>query len=177
MTHHLERRLEERHAQLGRAARVYRPLEEALRKAEPADLALSTMDSAYDAWNGQSVYKDVGKVPGCAIAVLYDSFVHLIALKDSGITLALLEHPDGVDERLEVELETLAVGAAAERIGCPVIVQPMIKGGVELLAGVAQDPVFGPLVAFGPRMIGKPTQITGTPLLLRAAIVSSMRRE
>ena len=26
----------------------------------------------------------------------------------------------------------------------------MVKGGVELLAGVAQDPVFGPLVAFGP---------------------------
>jgi acetyl coenzyme A synthetase (ADP forming)-like protein len=43
-----------------------------------------------------------------------------------------------------------AVRAAATRIGCPVIVQPMIKGGVELLAGVAQDPVFGPLVAFGP---------------------------
>ena len=43
-----------------------------------------------------------------------------------------------------------AVRAATKRIGCPVIVQPMIKGGVELLAGVAQDPVFGPLVAFGP---------------------------
>jgi acetate---CoA ligase (ADP-forming) len=43
-----------------------------------------------------------------------------------------------------------AVRSAAKRIGCPVIVQPMIKGGVELLAGVAQDPVFGPLVAFGP---------------------------
>jgi acetate---CoA ligase (ADP-forming) len=26
----------------------------------------------------------------------------------------------------------------------------MVKGGVELLAGVVQDPVFGPLVAFGP---------------------------
>ena len=26
----------------------------------------------------------------------------------------------------------------------------MVTGGVELLAGVAQDPVFGPLVAFGP---------------------------
>jgi acyl-CoA synthetase (NDP forming) len=26
----------------------------------------------------------------------------------------------------------------------------MIAGGVELLAGVVQDPVFGPLVAFGP---------------------------
>jgi acyl-CoA synthetase (NDP forming) len=26
----------------------------------------------------------------------------------------------------------------------------MIRGGAELLAGVVQDPVFGPLVAFGP---------------------------
>ena len=26
----------------------------------------------------------------------------------------------------------------------------MVQGGVELLAGVVQDPVFGPLVAFGP---------------------------
>jgi acyl-CoA synthetase (NDP forming) len=42
------------------------------------------------------------------------------------------------------------VREAAERIGCPVIVQPFLKGGAELLAGVVQDPVFGPLVAFGP---------------------------
>jgi len=44
----------------------------------------------------------------------------------------------------------LAVRAAVERIGAPVIVQPQIEGGPELLAGVVQDPVFGPLVAFGP---------------------------
>jgi acetyl coenzyme A synthetase (ADP forming)-like protein len=43
-----------------------------------------------------------------------------------------------------------AVRAAAERIGGPVLVQPFIRGGAELLAGVVQDPVFGPLVAFGP---------------------------
>ena len=43
-----------------------------------------------------------------------------------------------------------AVRAAVERIGVPVIVQPMVGGGAELLAGVVQDPVFGPLVAFGP---------------------------
>jgi acyl-CoA synthetase (NDP forming) len=43
-----------------------------------------------------------------------------------------------------------AVLEAAERMGGPVIVQPMIRGGAELLAGVVQDPVFGPLVAFGP---------------------------
>jgi acyl-CoA synthetase (NDP forming) len=43
-----------------------------------------------------------------------------------------------------------AVRAAIERVGLPAIVQPMIRGRAELLAGVVQDPVFGPLVAFGP---------------------------
>jgi acetyl coenzyme A synthetase (ADP forming)-like protein len=43
-----------------------------------------------------------------------------------------------------------AVRAAAERIGAPVIVQTFVDGKVELLAGVVQDPTFGPLVAFGP---------------------------
>ena len=39
---------------------------------------------------------------------------------------------------------------AVESIGAPVLVQPMVRGGVELLVGVVQDPVFGPLVAVGP---------------------------
>jgi acetyl coenzyme A synthetase (ADP forming)-like protein len=43
-----------------------------------------------------------------------------------------------------------AVREAVERIGTPVVVQPMISHGAELLAGIVQDPVFGPLVAFGP---------------------------
>ncbi|MEX2023948.1 MAG: GNAT family N-acetyltransferase [Thermoleophilaceae bacterium] len=43
-----------------------------------------------------------------------------------------------------------AVRAAAERIGGSLIVQSMIPTGAELLAGVVQDPVFGPLVGFGP---------------------------
>jgi acetyl coenzyme A synthetase (ADP forming)-like protein len=42
------------------------------------------------------------------------------------------------------------VRAAAERIGAPLLVQAMVGGGAELLAGAVQDPVFGPLVAFGP---------------------------
>jgi acetate---CoA ligase (ADP-forming) len=45
--------------------------------------------------------------------------------------------------------DAAAVTAAVERIGGAVIVQPQVKGGVELLAGVVQDTVFGPLVAFG----------------------------
>jgi acetyl coenzyme A synthetase (ADP forming)-like protein len=43
-----------------------------------------------------------------------------------------------------------AVREAAERIGAPLLVQTMVRGHVELLAGVVQDPVFGPLVAFAP---------------------------
>ncbi|HUK44257.1 MAG TPA: GNAT family N-acetyltransferase [Gaiellaceae bacterium] len=39
---------------------------------------------------------------------------------------------------------------AVDRIGPPVIVQPYLAGRVELLAGIVQDPTFGPLVAFGP---------------------------
>ena len=42
------------------------------------------------------------------------------------------------------------VRAAAERIGPPLLVQPHVHGHAELLAGLVQDPVFGPLVAFGP---------------------------
>ncbi len=45
---------------------------------------------------------------------------------------------------------TEEVREAAERIGPPLVVQPMLEGSAELLAGVVQDPVFGPLVAFGP---------------------------
>jgi acyl-CoA synthetase (NDP forming) len=41
-----------------------------------------------------------------------------------------------------------AVRQAARRIGCPVLVQPML-GGAELLVGATHDSTFGPLVAIG----------------------------
>jgi acyl-CoA synthetase (NDP forming) len=53
----------------------------------------------------------------------------------------------GVALGLTTEEEVLD---ATARIGAPVVVQPMLSGSAELLAGVVQDPVFGPLVAFGP---------------------------
>jgi acetyl coenzyme A synthetase (ADP forming)-like protein len=53
----------------------------------------------------------------------------------------------GIALNLETDDE---IRAAAERIGGSLLVQPMINGGVELLAGIVQDPLFGPLVAFGP---------------------------
>jgi acetate---CoA ligase (ADP-forming) len=55
-------------------------------------------------------------------------------------------------ERGLLELDLLdeaEVREAVARIGLPAIVQPMVQGGAELLAGIVQDPVFGPLVGFG----------------------------
>jgi acyl-CoA synthetase (NDP forming) len=49
------------------------------------------------------------------------------------------------------ELNALAQarGVAASSEGEGVVLQPMIAGGVETMIGVTDDPIFGPLVAFG----------------------------
>ena len=44
---------------------------------------------------------------------------------------------------------TQAVGPGAIDAIDGVVIQPMISGGVETIVGIAHDPVFGPLVAFG----------------------------
>jgi acyl-CoA synthetase (NDP forming) len=45
------------------------------------------------------------------------------------------------------------VARASQAVGADAIdgvaIQPMIRGGVETIVGIAHDPVFGPLVAFG----------------------------
>jgi hypothetical protein len=53
--------------------------------AGDADIGLSTVDSAFDAINGVSAYAD-GKIPAATLAVLYQSFLHVVALEESGIT-------------------------------------------------------------------------------------------
>ncbi|WP_322489702.1 TAXI family TRAP transporter solute-binding subunit [Chloroflexus sp.] len=52
---------------------------------DEAQIGFTTADSAYDAINGVAAYKDTGKVPAAAIAVLYQSFIHVVARADSGI--------------------------------------------------------------------------------------------
>jgi acetate---CoA ligase (ADP-forming) len=42
-----------------------------------------------------------------------------------------------------------AVRQALRRVGTPALVQPMIRGGVELLAGVVRDTALGPVLAVG----------------------------
>jgi acetyl coenzyme A synthetase (ADP forming)-like protein len=46
--------------------------------------------------------------------------------------------------------DSYAVREAAQRIGAPLLIQPMVRSGVEVLVGAVQDPVFGPLIALGP---------------------------
>jgi uncharacterized protein len=55
-------------------------------KAGEADLGLSTVDSAYDGLLGQAAYKDTGPIAACTLAVLYPSFVHIVARDGSGIS-------------------------------------------------------------------------------------------
>jgi acetate---CoA ligase (ADP-forming) len=49
-----------------------------------------------------------------------------------------------LDVRTPAEL-----AAATTTVGFPAVIQPMVRGGVEVMAGAMQDPVFGPVVAFG----------------------------
>lgn len=47
----------------------------------------------------------------------------------------------------EIRSKLAATGQAEAMEG--VLVQPMVRGGVEVMVGVTQDPLFGPLIAFG----------------------------
>ena len=77
-----------------------------------SDLGLTTADSGDEAQKGIGVYKDTGAVPVCTIAVLYESFIHVVALSDSGInTIA-----DMKGKRISVGSAGSSTEAAADRI-------------------------------------------------------------
>jgi uncharacterized protein len=77
-----------------------------------ADIGLSTVDSAYDATLGQGAYQDTGPIPACAIAVLYQSFVHVVALESSGITTV----EDMKGKRVSVGSAGSSTEGAADRV-------------------------------------------------------------
>jgi hypothetical protein len=51
-----------------------------------AQIGFSTVDSAYDAVNGAGAYEKTGKVPAVTLATLYQSYIHVVASAESGIT-------------------------------------------------------------------------------------------
>lgn len=75
-----------------------------------ADLGLSTVDSAYDAILGQGAYKE--KIQACTIAVLYQSFVHVVALDGAGINTVA----DMKGKRISVGSAGSSTEGAADRI-------------------------------------------------------------
>ncbi|MGA7266401.1 MAG: TAXI family TRAP transporter solute-binding subunit [Aestuariivirga sp.] len=56
-----------------------------LLSAGNAEIGFSTIDSAYDGMKGEAAYKDVGPQKIATLAVLYPSFLHVVASKASGI--------------------------------------------------------------------------------------------
>jgi acetyl coenzyme A synthetase (ADP forming)-like protein len=94
-------------------------------------------------------------VPLVPERVAEDATAAVVAARELGLPVAVKTAVPGAHKTehggvaLDLRSED-GVRQAAERIGGPTLVQPMVTGGVELLAGIVQDPVFGPIVAFGP---------------------------
>lgn len=81
-------------------------------QADEAQLGMSTVDSAYDAVNGTSGYAESGPVPAAAIAVLYQSFLHVVASQNSGI----LTVADMAGKRVSVGAAGSSTEIAANRV-------------------------------------------------------------
>jgi TRAP transporter TAXI family solute receptor len=92
-----------------------------------ADLGLSTVDSAYDALIGAGAYADTGAVEACALAVLYTSFVHVVALEESGINTVA----DMAGKRISVGSAGSSTEGAADRI--------LVAAGLDPQADITRD--------------------------------------
>jgi acyl-CoA synthetase (NDP forming)/GNAT superfamily N-acetyltransferase len=89
---------------------------------------------------------------GCPV-VIKAEVPGLLHKSDAGAVRLDLRSPEDVRRCFE----DLAVKFAGRLTG--VLVQPMVTGGVEVIMGVVQEPVFGPLVVFG--LGGVATEVLG----------------
>ncbi len=121
-------------------------------------LVASVLESSNDAWlTAPQVRELLGAYGIPLVPERIETTLEgaLAAARELGLPVVVKSGVPGAHKTesggIALDLVTEAdVTAAVERIGLPVLVQPMIHGGAELLAGVVQDPTFGPLVAFGP---------------------------
>ncbi len=89
---------------------------------------------------------------GCPVVVKADA-PGLLHKTDAGAVRLDLRSPADVRRAFE-ELATTFAGRLTG-----VLIQPMVTGGVEVIIGVVQEPVFGPLVVFG--LGGVATEVLG----------------
>ena len=95
--------------------------------AGDADLGFSTVDSALDGLTGTGAYKDSGPQKIAAIAVLYDSFVHVVAREDlKATTVKALK-----GKRISVGSAGSSTEAIADRI--------LAAAGVDPAKGVSRE--------------------------------------
>lgn len=95
--------------------------------AGDADIGMSTVDSAYDAVNGEGAYKDTGAIPAATIAVLYTSFLHVVALDEAGISTVA----DMKGKRISVGSAGSSTEIAANRV--------IEAAGLDPMADITRD--------------------------------------
>ncbi len=93
-------------------------------------------------------------IPTAAQRVVQTGSQALAAAEAIGFPLVVKAGAAGVHKTekggVVLDVRTPAeLAAATTSVGFPAVIQPMVRGGVEVMAGVMQDPVFGPVVAFG----------------------------
>jgi acyl-CoA synthetase (NDP forming) len=91
-------------------------------------------------------------VPECPVATVEEA---VVAADEIGYPVVVKTAQAGVHKTesggVAIDLrDSDAVREAAQRIGAPLLIQPMVRSGVEVLVGAVQDPMFGPLIALGP---------------------------
>jgi acetyl coenzyme A synthetase (ADP forming)-like protein len=84
---------------------------------------------------------------GYPVAVKLDS-VKLVHKTEIGGVLLNLKSEEAVRKAFE-SIKSRAEATGQKNAMNGVLVQPMVSGGVEVMVGVTEDPLFGPLIAFG----------------------------
>jgi TRAP transporter TAXI family solute receptor len=92
-----------------------------------AEIGFSTIDSAFDGYKGQEVYKDVGPQKIATLAALYPSVLHVVASKASGIKTVA----DIKGKRASVGSAGSSTESIADRV--------MAAAGLDPMKDVARD--------------------------------------
>jgi acetyl coenzyme A synthetase (ADP forming)-like protein len=134
------------------------PLPDDIDRRAGEQVVAHALDRADDSWLPPAETRGLLGAYGIAVVeerVVGDADEAVAAAEELGYPVVVKSAAAGVHKTetggvaLDLDDEG-AVRTAVERVGAPALVQPMVRGGAELLAGLVQDPVFGPLVAFGP---------------------------
>jgi acetate---CoA ligase (ADP-forming) len=131
---------------------------EGLDRAAAREVVSAALDQAPDAWlepdDARALLAAYG-IPVVEQRVAAGAEDAVAAARELGFPVVVKTALAGVHKTdtggvaLDLQSED-DVREAATRIGGPLIVQPMRSGSAELLAGLVQDELFGPLVALGP---------------------------